>query len=648
MVSVNRSFVYGICFASITWTISLYLVYQLHRIDVKNINNPTFNLSKTYVNGRFKNSEDLIRKLQPVKKHVSLEEKEQGLSMLGMVRSAEDQHVRDEGYRIHAFNTLISNRLPLNRTIPDTRNNLCRNIQYPISTLPTASIVICFYNEHLTTLLRSIASVLFQTPAQLLHEVILVDDHSDLYDLGADLQRQLDVLFNERGADKIRLVRNAKREGLIRSRVAGSRKANGDVLVFLDSHIEVNVGWLEPLLLRIKENRTRVAIPIIDIINADTFAYTASPLVRGGFNWGLHFKWESLPKGTLSTAEDFIQPIKSPTMAGGLFAMERKYFVEIGEYDEGMDVWGGENLEISFRVWMCGGSLELLPCSRVGHVFRARRPYGDPEDPRQPGGRHDSMTRNSLRVAHVWMDEYKQHYISHLKSELRKTPGTRADLSYGDISSRVHLRNSVLHCKPFSWYLRTVYPEQVVPGTQGALQQHPQPQLEPAQFQPWHSRKREYIWHGLLRIVSSHDSGVGVGWCAEGDRQKRGKGSGLKLAKCAKARGKEVKNQTWWATSRGELVLAQLLCLQTGNGAQPHLHKCHELGGDQQWQYNNDSTTNNNNLKTPIYNLAAGRCLGVQGSLKLGATVGLTLCHNDKADLEENAGVTAWEMLAIQ
>jgi polypeptide N-acetylgalactosaminyltransferase len=50
--------------------------------------------------------------------------------------------------------------------------------------------------------------------------------------------------------------------------------------------------------------------PVIDIISADTLAYSASPVVRGGFNWGLHFKWDLVPLSELGGVDGATTPIR--------------------------------------------------------------------------------------------------------------------------------------------------------------------------------------------------------------------------------------------------------------------------------------------------------------------------------------------------
>ncbi|MCP9257592.1 Polypeptide N-acetylgalactosaminyltransferase [Dirofilaria immitis] len=130
-------------------------------------------------------------------------------------------------------------------------------------------------------------------------------------------------------------------------------------------------------------------------------------------------------------------------MSGGLLAIDRKYFHAMGEYDIGMEIWGAENIEMSIRIWLCGGSILVAPCSHVGHVFRMRRPYKS-----KPG--IDTKLYNSVRTVKVWFDDYDKYFY-------QRQPDAKK-LEAGDLSERLKLKKS-LNCKSFQWYIQEVDPE---------------------------------------------------------------------------------------------------------------------------------------------------------------------------------------------
>lgn len=238
---------------------------------------------------------------------------------------------------------MVSNRISLSRSLRDIRHPNCRTKKYH-TVLPTASIIIPFHNEGMTTLLRTIHSILNRTPPELLHEILLIDDYSDKLWLRDELEVYL------RRFNKVKLLRNNAREGLIRTRLVGLRAATGDAIVILDSHVEVFHNWLPPLLQPIAEDRTTVVCPMIDIIDNEDFHYITQPgdAMRGGFDWELWYKRIPIPRE--KRPKDLSDPFDSPVMAGGLFAIDRKYFQELGWYDEGLEIWGGEQYELSFKV----------------------------------------------------------------------------------------------------------------------------------------------------------------------------------------------------------------------------------------------------------------------------------------------------------
>lgn len=442
---------------------------------------------------------------------------------------------KEQLYKVNGFNALASDFISLNRSLPDIRHPGCRKKRY-VKELPTASVVVPFHNEHWTTLLRTATSVLNRSPPGLIKEIILADDFSNKDQLKKPLEDYIAKHFTN-----VHVVRATKREGLIRARLMGARQATGDVLIFLDSHTEANTNWLPPLLEPIAKDYRTVVCPFIDVIDYETFAYRAQDEgARGSFDWELYYKRLPLLPDDLAKPTE---PFKSPVMAGGLFAISRKYFWELGGYDEGLDVWGGEQYELSFKIWQCGGTMVDAPCSRVGHIYRKFAPFPNP-------GIGDFVGRNYRRVAEVWMDEYKEH-LYHRRPHYRH-------LDPGDLTAQKALRKR-LNCKSFKWFM-----EQVA---------FDQPSKYPAVEPP------DYAW-GEVR---NEESGLCI------DTQFKGQNERFSLAPCLKdQRGRSGEQQLVLTWHKDVRPAKRSVCFDVSSSdvhAPVMLWSCHGMHGNQLWKY---------------------------------------------------------------
>jgi polypeptide N-acetylgalactosaminyltransferase len=332
----------------------------------------------------------------------------------------------------HSYHDAAMIDFPIPR---EGRPHACRNRMYDVRHLPTVSVIIPYLHENYTLIKHTVGSLIANTPPELLDEILFIDDANDR---SHSYTQELLALH-----PKVKIHRNEQRQGLIKAKVTGASVTSSPVLVFFEPHCIANKQWLEPLLEQLATDTRSVAVPIIDIIpEHNTNAYEYISPMYGGFDWRLTFTWSDTVRARNSSWKE-PDPFPMPALSGGIFAIRRDWWERSGTYDSQMTEWGSENIEQSLRMWRCGGSLISLPCSRVGHMFRGKRPYSF---------HSEASFRNNKRLAAVWLE-------NHVSDVAKADPDQFGDLSAaGNIEERLALKKD-LGCKSMDWYIDNVYPE---------------------------------------------------------------------------------------------------------------------------------------------------------------------------------------------
>lgn len=364
---------------------------------------------------------------------------------------------------------------------------MCGFYRFNRSVMPDVTVIVTVQNEQDLMLSLTVHSILARTPPELLKEIIIVDDNGVPPEVRGDKVNETE-LVELAALPKVTILQNEQREGCARSRMVGAKAAKGEVLMFVDSHVEMmSSTWLEHLLAPIVENPRTMALQTLDILSDLDHSYGEG---SGDLLYGIitdHF-WFGYQRerffGQEAEKPGRRAPYETPFGPGSLFAIRRDEFWRLGGYDKGLYVWGGENTELALKMWTCGGRMVMVPCSRVGHMYRihlkevGRWPPFLPQELTDRlgcghAGRfavHGSpadnftkiITRNNMRIMNLWVGDHAAKYGYYQKAfgttvlppewqqyedELQTDPAALEQLE-------VKRRNK---CRDFEWFDRHVY-----------------------------------------------------------------------------------------------------------------------------------------------------------------------------------------------
>jgi GT2 family glycosyltransferase len=272
----------------------------------------------------------------------------------------------------------------------------------------SCSIVVVTHNEG-DRLAKTVAGLVTTGPPRA--ELIVVDDFSTDESVGALRSARRDI----------RIVRPERRLGPPSARNFGALLASGEIVVWADAHVDPPPGWFDAFASVLDGRNVGAVGPAVSVMgNESSVGY--------GMRWKspkLDVEW--LPRATQC-------PYAVPILGGCFLAMRREVFERTGGFDDGLILWGGGDVELSFRLWMLGLECHVIPGVRVPHLFRSTFPYAVEAV---------AVLHNLLRIALVHFNESR---LAQVVEALRTNPvfsPALARVAASDVwSRRAQMRNT--------------------------------------------------------------------------------------------------------------------------------------------------------------------------------------------------------------
>lgn len=206
---------------------------------------------------------------------------------------------------------------------------------------------------------------------------------------------------------------------------AAAAVAKGQILIFIKDKTKVSDDWSLPLVKLLIDEPQCLVSPIVHTLDLGLWMTESSRWRRFGWRWDLNLYDRA-----------FVGKNESPSISSYCIATTIEWFREIGGFDQGMHIGSGEDIEISLRSWLLGGSVRVCDDSMIAAALEV-----------------DYSTKtvdNLARVVEAWLPGQSTHFYN-----ARNIQPQQVDV--GRLNNLITLQEK--QQRPIEWFLSNKQPE---------------------------------------------------------------------------------------------------------------------------------------------------------------------------------------------